>query len=76
LVKDQIESKKSDSEPLTDRELEIISEICNGLSTLEIADKLFISPRTVETHRKNLMAKLEMKNIASLVRWGIQNGLG
>lgn len=63
-------------ETLTDREKEIVKEICLGLSTQEIADKLFISYRTVETHRKNLMDKLEMKNLASLVRWAMQNGLG
>lgn len=61
---------------LTEREKEIIREICQGLSTQEIADKLFISYRTVETHRKNLMDKLEMKNIASLVRWALEKGLG
>lgn len=60
---------------LTEREKEIIREICEGLSTQEIADKLFISYRTVETHRKNLMDKLEMKNIASLVRWALERGL-
>lgn len=60
---------------LTEREKEIIREICQGLSTQEIADKLFISYRTVETHRKNLMDKLEMKNIASLVRWALERGL-
>ena len=62
-------------EPLTDRETEIIREIVNGLSTQEIAEKLFISPRTVETHRKNLMAKLNMKNLASLVRWALEGGI-
>lgn len=64
----------SGAEMLTEREKEIIREICNGLSTQEIADKLFISYRTVETHRKNLMDKLEMKNIASLVRWALERG--
>ena len=62
-------------EPLTEREKEIVREICNGLSTQEIADKLFISYRTVETHRKNLMDKLQMKNIASLVRWALEKRL-
>lgn len=62
-------------EPLTERETEIIREIVNGLSTQEIAEKLFISPRTVETHRKNLMAKLNMKNLASLVRWALEGGI-
>lgn len=67
---------KAGADTLTNREKEIIREICNGLSTQEIADKLFISYRTVETHRKNLMDKLEMKNIASLVRWALDQGLG
>lgn len=61
---------------LTVREKEIVKEITLGLSTQEIADKLCISPRTVETHRKNLMEKLDVKNVAGLVRWAVQNGLG
>jgi two-component system response regulator NreC len=65
------DSKKS---LLTEREIEIIKLIVEGLSNKEIADKLFISPRTVDTHRTNLMKKLEVNNVAGLVRYAIRNG--
>lgn len=59
---------------LTEREIEIIQLVASGLSNKEIADRLFISPRTVDTHRTNLMRKLEVNNVAGLVRYAIQNG--
>jgi two-component system response regulator NreC len=59
---------------LTEREIEIIQLVATGLSNKEIADRLFISPRTVDTHRTNLMRKLEVNNVAGLVRYAIQNG--
>ncbi|MFK8038479.1 MAG: response regulator [Crocinitomicaceae bacterium] len=58
---------------LTKREKEILSLICNEFSTKEIADKLYISSYTVESHRKNLLAKTGSKNVAGLVRFAIQN---
>src|SRR5699024_11977913 len=60
---------------LTKREKEIITLIAKGLTSNEIADKLYISPRTVDTHRSNLMEKLELKNIAELVRYAIKHDL-
>jgi PAS domain S-box-containing protein len=61
--------------PLTNRELEIIKLIVKDYSSQEIADKLFISIRTVETHRKNIMGKLHAKSIIGLVHYAIQNNL-
>jgi PAS domain S-box-containing protein len=61
--------------PLTSRELEIIKLITEGLSNREIANKLFISVRTVETHRKNLMQKLHIKSVISMVHYAVQNGI-
>ena len=58
---------------LTSRELEILKLICEQKNTVEIAEKLFISPRTVEGHRNNLLLKTESKNIAGLVVYAIQN---
>lgn len=52
---------------LTSREIEIIKLIMAGLTSQDMADKLFISPRTVETHRANLMKKLEVKNAMEMV---------
>ncbi|MEZ5196019.1 MAG: response regulator transcription factor [Bacteroidales bacterium] len=59
---------------LTDREIEILKLITRGLTNKEIGEKLFISHRTVDTHRTNLMKKLEVNNIAGLIRFAIRNG--
>jgi len=59
--------KESDVK-LTSREVEIIRLIAEGFTSQQMADKLFISPRTVETHRANLMKKLIAKNAIELVR--------
>lgn len=59
---------------LTERELEILALIAEGLSSKQIGEKLFISPRTVDTHRTNLMNKLEIHNIAGLIRFAFKNG--
>lgn len=53
---------------LTNREIEIIKLIAEGLTSQEMADKLFISPRTVETHRANLLKKVGVKNAMELVK--------
>ena len=60
---------------LSDREVEILVGICQGLSTQEIADRLFISKRTVDKHRANILEKSGCKNTASLVVYAIKNGL-
>lgn len=57
---------------ITNRESEILTLIVNGFTSAEIAKKLFISPRTVETHRCNLMKKLKLKNTAELVRFAMK----
>lgn len=59
---------------LTERERAVIRLLADGLTTTEIAGKLFISSHTVDTHRKNLMNKLNQKNIASLVKYAVENG--
>ena len=60
---------------LTKRELEILTLICNQFTNGEIAKKLFLSPRTVEGHRRNLLSKLNCKNTAGLVAYAIQHKL-
>jgi DNA-binding NarL/FixJ family response regulator len=57
---------------LTRREIEVLELIAGGMTNNLIAQKLFISPSTVDTHRKNLLAKLEAKNTASLIRMATQ----
>ncbi len=62
-----------DEDYLTNREKEVLVLICKQMNTHEIAEKLFISPRTVEGHRNNLLLKTESKNVAGLVVYAIQN---
>ncbi|MBK6859631.1 MAG: response regulator transcription factor [Saprospiraceae bacterium] len=69
-------SKKEDAfalSQLSDREIEILKLIAEGFSSTEIGSKLFISPRTVDTHRNNLIQKLKVNGIAGLIRLAIQN---
>ena len=61
--------------PLTEREREIVTCVANGLSSKEIATKLCISVKTVETHRANIMEKIDIKNLAELVRYAVKTGL-
>ncbi len=60
---------------ITKREHEILNLIVEGYTSQEIAKKLYISPRTVDTHRFNLMQKLDIKNTAGLVRFALKNDL-
>ncbi len=60
---------------LSSRETEILIAVCQGLSNQEIADKLFISKRTVDKHRANIMEKTGCKNTANLVVYAIKNRL-
>ncbi|PWN72334.1 DNA-binding response regulator [Chryseobacterium phosphatilyticum] len=60
---------------LTDREIDVLRLVCQQLSTREIADALFISPKTVETHKTNLMIKTGVKNMAGLVIYAVQNNI-
>ena len=62
-------------EILTNRECEILQLISEGNSTKKIADILFISPKTVESHRANIMDKLDIHNIPELTKYAIRAGL-
>ena len=69
-------SQETESVPkLTRREKHILGLIGEGKTTNQIAEELFISPLTVETHRRNLMQKLEVSNVASMVKFAVENGL-
>ncbi|MCQ2237200.1 MAG: response regulator transcription factor [Bacteroidales bacterium] len=65
----------SEEDKLSDRELDVLALICSGESNQEIADHLFISKRTVEKHRANLMVKTGCANTASLVVYAVKMGL-
>jgi DNA-binding NarL/FixJ family response regulator len=72
---DEADKTVFDDDFLTDREREVLELICRQYKTSEIGEKLYISPRTVEVHRKNLLIKTGVKNIAGLVIFAIQNDL-
>jgi DNA-binding NarL/FixJ family response regulator len=67
VLSKQYQSDNSYINQLTSREIEILKEISKGLTNREIGDKLFISDRTVNAHRTNIMAKLQAKNAVELV---------
>jgi DNA-binding NarL/FixJ family response regulator len=60
---------------LSKREIEIVCELAKGLTTKQIAEKLFISHYTIETHRKNILNKLQLTNTAEVIRYASQSGL-
>ena len=64
--------KNSNVPVITRREKEVLELIANGFTNNEIAKQLFLSCTTVDTHRKNLLAKFEVKNIASLIKQAMQ----
>jgi DNA-binding NarL/FixJ family response regulator len=61
--------------PLTDREQEVVKLVAEAHSTAEIAELLTISPKTVERHRENVLAKLGMRDRVEITRWAIRHGL-
>jgi len=68
-------NEEKEPQILTLRECEVLRLIASGLTNKQIADKLFISVKTVETHRTNIMQKLDVHTIAELVRYAIKVGL-
>ena len=71
----EVMRRNEDIEVLSEREMDVLLGICRGLSTQEIADKLFLSKRTVDTHRANILEKTGSKNTASLVVYAIKHNL-
>jgi DNA-binding NarL/FixJ family response regulator len=61
---------------LSEREQEVVRFVAQGLSSKQIADKLDLSTRTVEKHRARILAKLDLHDMPTLVRWCLRNGLG
>jgi len=60
---------------LSDREKEVIRLLCDGLNNKQIADKLFVSHKTIDNHRTNVMRKLDVHNIVGLIRFCLKHGL-
>ncbi len=67
--------EKTNIEELSQREIDVVKLICQGLSNNEIAEMLFLSKRTIEKHRSNILQKTGSKNTASLVMYAIKNGI-
>jgi DNA-binding NarL/FixJ family response regulator len=72
-VQQQRKLDSADEPKLTDRELEILKLISDELSNAEIASTLYISERTVETHRKNMLRKTNNKSIVGLLKYALEN---
>jgi DNA-binding NarL/FixJ family response regulator len=75
IVQNMSDLKASQKKPdnLSEREIEILHLICTGYSNQEIADRLFLSKRTVDKHRANILEKTGSKNTASMVMYAIKN---
>lgn len=69
-----VESRRLHPE-LSDREKEVVGLIAEGFTYKEIGERLFISARTVEAHRNNIMSKLELKTVADLIKYSIRQGI-
>jgi DNA-binding NarL/FixJ family response regulator len=72
-IENEIVKEKKELLKLTERETQIMQLLCQGLSNQEIADKLFVSLRTIETSKYRLMQKTNTNNNASLIIWAIKN---
>ncbi|MEH0158194.1 response regulator transcription factor [Limibacter armeniacum] len=68
-------SKEYLNDSLSEREMDVLKDIANGYTTQQIAERLFISKNTVETHRKNLLLKMKAKNTAELVNVAFKEGI-
>ena len=64
-----------DPQQLSERELQVLHLVSDGKTTKEIADELFVSSRTVETHRVNMMKKLNVQNTAELIKKAVKLNL-
>ncbi|MEW5846777.1 MAG: response regulator transcription factor [Bacteroidota bacterium] len=74
-IKNPERVEEYDDKKLTPRELEILRMVAQGYSNQLIADKLFISVRTVESHKNHIMQKLELTTTVDLVKYAIKNGI-
>jgi DNA-binding NarL/FixJ family response regulator len=74
-LKEYQRSSKTEMPVLSRREKEILVLIAEGYTSPQMAEKLFVSPHTVDTHRKNLLMKLDVKNTATLIRFAVEHKL-
>lgn len=76
IIVKELQRQRGGSGPgvLTPKEFETLRQIANGLTTKEIAFAMQVSPKTVETHRTNLMAKLKINTVAGLTKYAVRHG--
>ena len=75
VKKKQVNPTFHSIDPLSERELEVLRGICQELTTAEIAERIFVSPRTVDFHRNNLLLKTGARNAAGLVVYAMTKGI-
>ena len=75
VKKKQVKPTFHSIDPLSERELEVLRGICQELTTAEIAERIFVSPRTVDFHRNNLLLKTGARNAAGLVVYAMTKGI-
>ena len=75
LIRDLLDRAEEPADPLTPRELQVVKLIAEAHTTEQIAELLVISPRTVDRHRENILAKLGMRDRVELTRYAIRRGL-
>ncbi|AQX13102.1 MULTISPECIES: response regulator transcription factor [Elizabethkingia] len=75
LSHQQPTAKCFNRDPLTKRELDVLRLICEGMNSKKISEKLFISINTVETHRKHILLKLNVKNSIGIVKYALENNI-
>lgn len=74
-ISHQNDTERQNTECLTKREMEVMKLICEGLSSKVISEKLFISVNTVESHRKKILMKLNVKNSIGIVKYAVENNM-
>jgi two-component system response regulator NreC len=75
VAADTEERRRADEDPLSEREAEVLRLLALGHTNQEIAEQLFVSVRTVETHRAHILQKLRLSSRAELVRYALDQGL-
>lgn len=75
VKKKKVKPVFNEIDPLSERELEVLRGICQELTTTEIAERIFVSPRTVDFHRNNLLLKTGARNAAGLVVYAMTKGI-
>ncbi len=73
-MKNKFQQKTVNNVKLTKREVQVVTLIAEEFTTIEIADKLFLSKHTIESYRKNLIIKLDVRNLAGLTKYALKKG--